>query len=463
MERVKSKTSVPFDWLRHLNKTLLELDEIPLLGTPPPFPWEKLGNKASEMFGLTNFSVTSSEWQWRTEKDILTGLGEPLHSIRLSLAPLDGPLWWVMPEDAIPKLMGWLLANDKAPLQLDDTDFREAFLHFTLLETLHLVQQLVSDNTLSPTLAGNDMPTGSALSLDINASLEEETLWGRLLFSPQLRESWKHHNLQRERTTLPPIAQDLEVTVHLEAGKVAMGLNQWRAINVGDFVILDSCSVDPAEEKCRVTLTVNGKPIFRGKIKKGKLKILEYPLIHEVADTMATEDEPHEEEDTPKDADALEEFEDEVEDFDVDEMFDETEEAVEEPPEAEEEAEGAEEAEEEAEAMPEAEIAEAEEAPTESKAVEKEEGAEAAPVEGAAAGPAETIKLDEIPIVVTVEVARIKTTVQTLTNLQPGNLLELHVQPEHSVDLTVNGRRIGRGELMRVGEALGVRVLEVGK
>lgn len=67
----------------------------------------------------------------------------------------------------------------------------------------------------------------------------------------------------------------------------------------------------------------------------------------------------------------------------------------------------------------------------------------------------------DIPITVAVEVARFEMTVEKLMQLQPGNLLSLNIHPEDGVDLIVNGRRVGRGELLLMGESLGVRVTEV--
>ena len=72
------------------------------------------------------------------------------------------------------------------------------------------------------------------------------------------------------------------------------------------------------------------------------------------------------------------------------------------------------------------------------------------------------IKVQEVPLHVVVEAGRLKMSLQQLLDLQPGNLLELGITPESGVNLTVAGKVIGRGELIRVGEALGVRILEKG-
>lgn len=95
------------------------------------------------------------------------------------------------------------------------------------------------------------------------------------------------------------------------------------------------------------------------------------------------------------------------------------------------------------------------------------EGKEKAPApKGAqATAPAqknEVIKPEELSLTIVVEVGRIQVSVQKLMELQPGNVLDLSVYPENGVDLIVNGRCVGKGELLKVGETLGVRVLDIG-
>jgi len=69
---------------------------------------------------------------------------------------------------------------------------------------------------------------------------------------------------------------------------------------------------------------------------------------------------------------------------------------------------------------------------------------------------------NEIPVNLVVEIGRIQMNVQKLLQLEPGNLLELNVHPEQGVDLVINSKKVGKGELVRVGENLGIRILEIG-
>ena len=74
----------------------------------------------------------------------------------------------------------------------------------------------------------------------------------------------------------------------------------------------------------------------------------------------------------------------------------------------------------------------------------------------------EVVALKELPLYVTVEIARLKITLEQLMQLTPGNTLEIPVHPDQGVSLTVNGSKVGRAELVHLGEQLGLRILEIG-
>jgi flagellar motor switch protein FliN/FliY len=75
---------------------------------------------------------------------------------------------------------------------------------------------------------------------------------------------------------------------------------------------------------------------------------------------------------------------------------------------------------------------------------------------------AEVVALKELPLYVTVEIAKVKITLEKLMQLTPGNTLELPIHPDQGVSLVVNGKKVGRAELIHLGEQLGVRILEIG-
>ncbi len=86
---------------------------------------------------------------------------------------------------------------------------------------------------------------------------------------------------------------------------------------------------------------------------------------------------------------------------------------------------------------------------------EREEGAEESGVET-------LISQRQIPLNVVVEAARLNLALDKVLHLKPGNLLDLKVGPQLTVSLTVGGALIAKGELVKIGETIGVRILALG-
>ncbi|MBN1914487.1 MAG: type III secretion system cytoplasmic ring protein SctQ [Parachlamydiales bacterium] len=75
--------------------------------------------------------------------------------------------------------------------------------------------------------------------------------------------------------------------------------------------------------------------------------------------------------------------------------------------------------------------------------------------------PEKSISLKNLPISLSVEVIRFNVALEKLMKLQPGNFLELPIHPTENVHLSVNGKIIGKGELIQLGDTLGVRIIDI--
>ncbi|PTL80508.1 type III secretion system cytoplasmic ring protein SctQ [Vitiosangium sp. GDMCC 1.1324] len=69
--------------------------------------------------------------------------------------------------------------------------------------------------------------------------------------------------------------------------------------------------------------------------------------------------------------------------------------------------------------------------------------------------------LGDIPLQISVELARVPVTADQVVSLRAGQVLELHRAPGEAVDLSVNGKVIARGELVEIEGQLGVRILSL--
>lgn len=69
----------------------------------------------------------------------------------------------------------------------------------------------------------------------------------------------------------------------------------------------------------------------------------------------------------------------------------------------------------------------------------------------------------KVPVSLTIEVARLKMSLDKLLKLKPGNVLELGVQIEKGVSLVANGQCVGKGELLQIGDVIGVKITKLGE
>jgi flagellar motor switch protein FliN len=89
-----------------------------------------------------------------------------------------------------------------------------------------------------------------------------------------------------------------------------------------------------------------------------------------------------------------------------------------------------------------------------------QEGATPAPAAGRAGAP-DISRLSEIPMELSVEIGRTRTTVGETLELRVGSVVALGRQAGEPVDLLVNGSPIARGEVVVVDERYGLRITEI--
>ncbi|RVC83150.1 YscQ/HrcQ family type III secretion apparatus protein [Mesorhizobium sp. M4A.F.Ca.ET.022.05.2.1] len=69
--------------------------------------------------------------------------------------------------------------------------------------------------------------------------------------------------------------------------------------------------------------------------------------------------------------------------------------------------------------------------------------------------------LDELPVALAFEIGRTAMPLGEVRQLAPGAVVALAGVTEANVDIIANGKRVGRGEIVRIGESLGVRILRM--
>jgi len=270
--------------------------------------------------------------------------------------------------------------------------------------------------------------------------LQGEKSHARLIITPEFLESWKTLRLGNEQKSQSSYLAEVDVTISVEAGRTFLTPDEIASLHIGDFLMIDHPFFIPNSPKSRVFLTHNGHPFFRAKVQEGGIKILEMPLQHEAflplgGLSMSTkEDLSHQ---SVKGSRSLPDDDD--------------------PPSP-------------MPKFPQDQAPAPEGYPEESPFEEEKEDAmppmteeEAQSTTGMAPGLAkEPLNINQLPLSVVVELTELTMSIDKLNSLQPGNLLDLEIRPENGVMLVVNGKIFGQGELILIGDNVGVRIKELG-
>ena len=81
--------------------------------------------------------------------------------------------------------------------------------------------------------------------------------------------------------------------------------------------------------------------------------------------------------------------------------------------------------------------------------------------EGAAAVALEDSELEDLPVRIVFELGRVELPLGEIRRLAPGALIPLARAFDEPLDIVANGRRLGRGALVRIGHNLGVRIVSL--
>jgi len=424
---VNDSSKTVSDWLKQIPLSTFQLDTVPLLGAGSSFPWTEFSEKFCRRLSLDTISFSLSNVEWREERNLLQGLAHPA-LLHFTIPSLEGAGSIACSEEDLKFLMSLALTHKSDPLDLTDPEFLDGFYHFLVLEAINTIGQVDFDTIGTIQLSEQEPQHHSAaLCLDIDIHFPYRKSQCRIILSSDLRKAWaKHFTLNSTSALIASHqAQDITVTLSLQAGKSQLSLTEWRSTSPGDFILLNTSYFDPQEKSGRLLLTLNEHPLFGVKIKDGSLKLSEL-VFSQVGET------PMERTPDEEDFEELGEFDEDL-DLEDDEIHDEL--TEDEEPEADTE----------------------DEEQTEESVPSKEPKKEGLKANKSAQ---EIIDTQDLPLNISIEVGRIQIPIKKLMELEAGNLIEMEGVSPESVDLVINGKCVARGELLKIGEALGVRITE---
>lgn len=404
-------TEAPLHFVEQIRNALIETQTIPVSGFPPEFPWEALCEKIGTLLHAADTKITPRKTELLPPDAFASGLGANPLMLAIELTPLSGQVFWLIGKEDMAKLSAVALFNSNGGKGFSSSKFQEGFYYFLATQALAIIDALNAFKGLSLKLGKfSSLPQEEALCIDVEVQHPKATFWGRLVCPTSFHQSFKSHF-----SMLPPppltgdLVEQIEVSLRLQIGQTSMPLSRWKEVAVGDFILLDRCTFDPETLKGTVMLLLENTPLLRARIKDNSVKILDYAFYHEEQNPMNPE--------MPEQEESLEEPFDEPEDL--------------------------------------------------SSQYESEQGNNTshlwASQNGQNGGEEQTVSSGEPPLLFSIEVARLRINLGRLLELKGGSILEQPVQPELGVDVILGDKMIAKAELIKLGEMIGVKILQLGE
>jgi len=388
----------PLSFIKQIEDHLIEMQAIPLWGSPPPFPWQELSSEIGTLLHTPDLEIRARKVELLSAEEITSGFGSHPIPLLLELTPLHGHLFWLMGKEEVAKLTALALSTNGGK-GFSSPHFQEGFYYFLALQVLEKIDGLKAFKDLGIKMGKfSALPAEKAICIDVEIRHPKATLWGRVICPLSFHKAFESHFSEQRPSLQTALTKQIDLKLQLEIGQTSLPLSKWEQLGVGDLLLLDRCTFDPKSHKGTVTLTLGQTPLLRARVKENGLKIVDYAFYHEEQNPMDSK--------IPNGDEHL--FDDNL-------------------------------------------PSESEETPL--WASQDQDGRN---VE-------ELISPQEVPLLLTVEVGKLQINLDKLLELSPGNVLELPVRPEQGVNLTLNGKKVARGELIKLGEMIGVKILQLGE
>lgn len=448
----RSMPSSSLSWVKQIPRSLFHFDNVPLVGQVPSMPMKEWTEMLKASLGFKSLEIKTNILNWTEGKDFFEGIPNK-KVFGFGIPGITGVFFFAIPSNALSDLAAHLLTVDEKSAKEIDSSLQEGFIQFLINEALFTLQKSGQPEKIMPVHLESlpTLPKDAGLVMDVQVIKDEKVIPCRLIFTHEFQTSLAAEfkpNLQ-DLYLNSPLSEKIDLTVSFEISRFKIKLKEFKSVKPGDFIVLDRCSIDPKTLAGPLLLKVFNLPFFAGQLNDGKITLAEQAQYYEAEAHMQSE---NPEKDEPEDFD-LKEFEEDLQEFSDEELeeLDHEKEEIAHKPDAKEEA-----LEEEPTAV--VTVSSVEE-PT--KNIETVNTAAEETVSQTPKTVKELLAAGDVPLSISVEIGRVNIPLNKLIGLTPGNILEIN-SPVEGVDLVLNGKKVAQGELLKIGDVLGVRITDIG-
>jgi flagellar motor switch protein FliN len=410
-------THLSSNWVRKVEEMALIAKKIPLWGSFPDIDWDSLEQTLAKTLDVSSLKFLFQKSEVVPKHRFQEGFAQHPMLQPIALSPFPSAAFILINPTDIRQLIRSLLPSSHD--HFSDPDFEQGFFLFLLALCLENLSEEFIFQDFSPLLLSQPPAEidDEGICIDFKISSEKWVLPLRIICPLSLHRALHQEALKRPPVISSALRSELELSLIASIGEVTLQTKEWNKLSIGDFIILDRCFYNPFSSKGSAILFLESQPLFRTRIKADSLKITDYAFYYETGDIMEKDRESDFSQEDHFEGDNLEERE-ELDEEPLDDYEDEEEEEFE------------------------------------------DLNAPETPPQQQLSDHLTQASLD-IPMTLTVEVGRISMSLEKVLQLQPGNLLEISLQPQQGVWLTVQGKRVASGELLSIGDVMGVKILQL--
>ena len=392
---------------KKLTTALAERKELPMWGKLPEFPLSSYVTKLQSTFNCEDLSIELLQADWKEAPDLLMGFSEDPSALYFCMSPLSPSFALYLSSQDLEKFLIFVTDQDHKRT-LSHEAFQKAFTQFIFLKALKDLDELSIYEGLKVKLTETPFSEETSYCVDIMIRVSAQQILARLVFPKSFHQIITSHFSSRP-LQLHRLDSTLALPLSLSAGHVSLTMQEIKDLSIGDFVILDHSYYHPRSHQGTCLLVYQNTSLFYVKRKQHEIKILDYA-----------------------------EYDSQINSPDEgfmkgkDEMFSPEDESFEEDLEMESEE-------------------------------NSEEGEEMAKSEEASPSQiAESLSsADSVPLQLSVEMAKLLMPLKDILALSAGSVVQIPMNIDQKVSLTLNSQVIAKGELVALGDVVGIKISEI--
>lgn len=254
--------------LKSLPVNLLALDKIPQFSAMPPFPIKAFANTIQQRLQIDHFHIEKKQEQWVEHQKGMEGFETDALRFTLTFPPLEGSATLLLAKKEIELLMRNSLKIEPPFIE----QFFTPYLHFLTLVGCDAFSLCGFPlKTVPQILKEAPLPLTDFYRITLHIEHNQNTSVAALLIDTKLMEEIRQYFPTKEEDTLSfGNVEKTPLFVSCIGASMELTQDEIQQIEVGDLLIFDSSITNPL-----VSITLEGYPLFHGKLENGTVTIQE--------------------------------------------------------------------------------------------------------------------------------------------------------------------------------------------